>query len=50
MFQEKEIVVITRDFSRYVGGSAEDYDDQHGGQGFGVEIRKGKRFWSFVYK
>ena len=50
MFLKKEIAVIARDFSRHVGSSAKDYDDQHGGQSFGVGIMKVKRLWSFVFK
>ena len=45
---QKEIVVIAGDFNDHVGSNPEDYDDQHGGNGYGVRNRKGKGFLSFA--
>lgn len=36
---EKEIVVTAEDFNGDIGSNAEDYEDQHGGYGHGMELR-----------
>lgn len=38
--EEKEIVVIARDFNRPIGGNADDYEDQHGGYIYEVRNKK----------
>ena len=43
----KEIVVIAVDFTGHIESNPEDYEEQHGGYGYGVR-NKGEGFLSFA--
>ena len=44
---ETKIIVIAGDFNGHVGSNIENYEDQHGGYGYGVRNKDGERILEF---
>ena len=42
-----EIAVIAEDFNWLVGSKPENYEDQHGGEGYGVRNKEGERILEY---